>query len=371
MVLPESLDLFFVLLNKTNQVVACAPIEQITAKKVVAKFNEEYLNGQVMFSQESPIDPTLVDIELKLNDYSYSYGIDELPTISRSVDNSKRCPNINNIIYNPAHISPFSVPIEGLGTSDQYAIGDLSGKYGTLLQKPNEKISTVDFNLPLFGTNSVVGRALAFYAPNGTTVACANLDLADTEMSVAFATFDKPIQGQIILKQAKDNCTDNTYVYFELSRSNEDSTTINHHWSINRNPIFTGLFTKNISNITLNPCLQTENSWSTSECTKTDIIYNPYNKTIYTRDCNQENPLACRLGDMSHKLSPIEIVPYKVTDNGEPNLKKYYFTDTALPLCGPNSVIGKSIQVNQHNFSLSALSCTNIVLFESDDQEYL
>lgn len=211
---------------------------------MVAKFSEDHLTGQVMFSQESPIDPTLVDIELKVNQYSYSYGIDELPTISRSSEIVKRCPNINNIIYNPANISPFSVPIEGLGTSDQYAIGDLSGKYGTLLQKPNEKISTVDFNLPLFGSHSVVGRALVFYAPNGTTVACANLDLVDTEMTVAFATFDKPIQGQIILKQAVDNCTDNTYVYFEVSRSNQVATTINHRWSIHKNPIFTGKLLK-------------------------------------------------------------------------------------------------------------------------------
>ena len=207
----------------------------------MARFEEDTLSGQVMFSQESPIDPTLVDIELKSNQYAYSYGIDELPTIARSSEEPKKCANINNIIFNPANISPFSVPIEGLGTSDQYAIGDLSGKYGTLLQKHNEKISTVDFNLPLFGAHSILGRALVFYASNGSTVACANLEQSETDMTVAFATFDRPVQGQVILKQRKNHCTDDTYVYFEMSRSMENgTTTYGHDWSIRKNPIFTG-----------------------------------------------------------------------------------------------------------------------------------
>jgi len=58
---------------------------------------------------------------------------------------------------------------------------------------------------------------------------------------VAFATFDKPVQGQIILKQRKHNCTDDTYVYFEISKSQENGTTTHgHEWSIRKNPIFTG-----------------------------------------------------------------------------------------------------------------------------------
>ncbi|KAH7641468.1 hypothetical protein DERF_001308 [Dermatophagoides farinae] len=346
----------YIILRNNNQNIACAPIHQLYPRKTVAKFNEpDYLIGQVMFSQESPIDPTLVDIELKTNKYGYSYGIDELPSISRAAEAHKTCPNINNIIYNPTNISPFSVPIEGLGTSDQYAIGDLSGKYGTLLQKSDEKISTVDFNLPLFGPESVVGRALVFYAPNGTTVACANLELVDVDMTVSFATFDKPIQGQIIFKQPKNRCNEDTSIYFEISRSNDNDTiTHNHEWNIHRSPIFT------------------DNSWSTSDCSKTDEIFNPYNKTmdtIYRRDCNGKNLIACIIGDMSKKLSTIEIVPYKINENGDVNLKKYYFIDIHLPLCGPNSIIGKSIQINKNNFDQQSLACTNIVLFESDDDQ--
>ena len=390
--LNDTSALFFVIYDQAKEI-ACASIETILPRKVIARFEDDHLNGLVMFSQESPIDPTLVDIELKTNLYAYSYGIDELPTITRSSEEPMKCANINNIIYNPGNISPFSVPIEGLGTSDQYAIGDLSGKYGTLLKKYNEKISTVDFNLPLFGRNSIVGRALVFYAPNGTTVACTNLDLSEAEMTIAFATFDKPVQGQIILKQRKQNCTEDTYVYFEISKSQENATTSkNHEWSIRKNPIFTGkhliwniiinftqIYTNyfyNLNIIKFNNFvyyLLLDNSWSTTDCVQTDQIFNPYNKStdaIYGRDCNYANVIACKLGDMAKKLSLIDIVPYKLSDSGTINLKKYYFVDSFLPLCGPNSVIGKSVQINQQNQSSQALTCANLVLLESEDQDY-
>lgn len=92
--------------------------------------------------------------------------------------------------------------------------------------------------------------------------------------------------------------------------------------------------------------------------------------TVYARDCNSANVIACKVGDMTNKLSPIDIVPYKLSESGSVNLKKYYFI-TFLPLCGMNSVVGKSILINEQNHSSSALSCTNLVLLENEDQDYL
>jgi len=105
-----------------------------------------------------------------------------------------------------------------------------------------------------------------------------------------------------------------------------------------------------------------------------DQIYNPYNKSadaIYSRDCSPANVVACKLGDMARKLASIDIVPYKVTESDMINLKKYYFVDSFLPLCGPNSVVGKSIQINKQNGSSEALVCTNLVLLESEDHDYI
>ena len=117
-----------------------------------------------------------------------------------------------------------------------------------------------------------------------------------------------------------------------------------------------------------------DNSWSTSECGQADQIFNPYNKSVtavYNRDCNPANAISCKLGDMDKEFSPIEIVPYKLSESGTVNLKKYYFVDSFLPLCGPNSVVGKSIQINEPNHSSEALSCTNLVLLDSEDQDYI
>lgn len=53
-----------------------------------------------------------------------------------------------------------------IGTNDEYQVGDLSGKHGFLVQGSrgdSHEAMYVDFNLPLFGTNSVVGRSLVIH----------------------------------------------------------------------------------------------------------------------------------------------------------------------------------------------------------------
>lgn len=68
---------------------------------------------------------------------------------------------------------------------DQYAIGDLSGKFCSLSYpstiNSNYKsdgitpikslnLYSTDYNLPLFGKNSIIGRALVFYDLEGNAV---------------------------------------------------------------------------------------------------------------------------------------------------------------------------------------------------------
>ena len=347
--LPENKFLILVL-SHSGQNRACARIETIKSKRIVANISENDLKVSIALAQESPLDPTLVDIDISLNEAAYSYGIDELPTISRGSLNA-RCENINNIIFNPAAVSPFTVPIEGLGTSDQYAIGDLSGKYGTLQRKSNERISTVDFNLPLFGADSVVGRALVFYSTNGTILSCTNLDLEDTQMTVAFATFDQPIQGQLILKQPRNQCNQDTLVYLEISRQAEMLTNLTHRhsWTIRESSI------------------PTESSWSTQECSAAGGVFNPFNRTDDPfQDCSAFHLEACRLGEMMRKFRPIDIAPLKLDDSGMPILRKYHFIDSYLPLCGPNSVVDRSILISQEQMSHAPLACTTIVALEND-----
>ncbi len=230
--------------ENSGKIVGCAPLQRIWPKTAVAKFVYPQIKGSVKLTQETPLDPTNVEINIQLLRTTFSYGIDELPKIIRSKDSPTReCPNINGIIYNPRNIDPESVPPEGEGTSDQYAIGDLSGKYGTLADKSSEVASLTDFNLPLFGRYSVIGRALVFYAPEGTIIACSNIELMDVNMTTAFATFDTPIQGQFIFRQPTNNCSADTYVYVEISKPGEENTTktVSHPWHIHLNQISPGI----------------------------------------------------------------------------------------------------------------------------------
>lgn len=55
------------------------------------------------------------------------------------------------------------IPLPGEGTTDQYEIGDLSGKFGTL-ENRKKYISTFnDTILPLFGSRSVLGRSIVIH----------------------------------------------------------------------------------------------------------------------------------------------------------------------------------------------------------------
>ncbi|XP_054167346.1 uncharacterized protein LOC128964734 [Oppia nitens] len=339
--------------ENSGKILSCAPIERVHTRTASAKFNYPMLKGSVELSQETPFDPTIVEINIELFRNAYSYGIDELPKIVRSKElSNKDCPNINSIIFNPRNIDPDSVPTEGLGTTDQYAVGDLSGKYGNLADKTTEVVTLTDFNLPLFGRDSVIGRALVFYSPEGTTIGCSNIEINGVNMTTAFATFDHPIQGQFIFRQPSDNCSADTYVYIEISKPGDDNATktSNHPWKLHINQISPGNM-----------------NWSTSECRTSGDIFNPYNVSancVYERDCTQTTPYRCQLGDMSSKLGFIDIPPYKVTEEGELDIGKYFFTDMFLPLCGPNNIISRSVIVYKQDYSSNQLSCANIIEYK-------
>ena len=49
------------------------------------------------------------------------------------------------------------------GTDDEYEIGDLSGKYGSFLNLTLTDKRHIDYNLPLFGRNSIQGRSVVIH----------------------------------------------------------------------------------------------------------------------------------------------------------------------------------------------------------------
>lgn len=76
-------------------------------------------------------------------------------------------------MYNPTKIDEKTVPPAGLGTQDQYSIGDLSGKlqgrkegsYHTDILPGSAKLHGIywDVYLPLSGVHSIVHRSLVIH----------------------------------------------------------------------------------------------------------------------------------------------------------------------------------------------------------------
>lgn len=331
-----------------NEVLGCGRVYTVEPKQASARFAKNF-TGEISFRQESPYDPTLVtidfnDLELK----AYSFGVDELPLIDRGEPANEVCPNAKGVIYNPLKVIPETVPPPGKGSADQYAVGDLSGKYGSLQGKKKIFQQVYDPTLSLFGVHSVVGRALVLFRPNGQPMACANIEVSGRRMNTAFSTFDSPIQGQIILRQEKDNFNSDTSIYIELSypSGSQPKKTYNHPWRIYTNAVLTG------------------QGFSTPTCGQAGIRFNPYNVSrndVYGCHCSAHAPSRCELGDSSGKMGTINIPPFRITEDQHQDIARYFFTDPLLPLSGPTSIVGRSIVIQDKDFSDGRMVCSNIV----------
>lgn len=60
--------------------------------------------------------------------------------------------------WNPREVDTKKSPLPGNGTSDQYELGDLSGKFGTLDNVEEYTKASNDTNLPLYGYETVLGE---------------------------------------------------------------------------------------------------------------------------------------------------------------------------------------------------------------------
>lgn len=65
--------------------------------------------------------------------------------------------------WNPLRVDPKNVPLSEEGTTDQYEMGDLSGKFGTLDNRNRYSVTYNDTMLPLFGPRSILGRSVVIH----------------------------------------------------------------------------------------------------------------------------------------------------------------------------------------------------------------
>lgn len=68
-------------------------------------------------------------------------------------------------------------PPPGKGTNDQYGIGNISGKFGTLENRSRYSATFNDTTLPLFGYQSILGRSIIIHKKdNDFRWACSSIE---------------------------------------------------------------------------------------------------------------------------------------------------------------------------------------------------
>ena len=182
--------------------------------------------------------------------------------------------------YNPFNIDIETSPPSGTGTSDQYELGDLSGKYGKLDDLNEFRKTFEDNNLPLFGKNSVVGRSFVIHKKDGSRWICSTI-VPRGEIIRAVATFKTPVIGRIVLTQDANDRFADTQVFVELNYANGvTSPTKDHNWHVHVNSVCSDFNGKSCA------------------CSAAGGHYNPYNVNLggdYKTECSTTNPLRCEM----------------------------------------------------------------------------
>lgn len=346
-------SLYLVLYESGNpfRIMACAPLVSIRPKEVRTYISSDSVVGHILFSQSYRTQPTVITIQLKnLRGRGSSFGIREFPVPPRTKSGENYCQDkFVGDVYNPYEIDEDRTPSPGQGTGDQYSVGDLGGKFGLLDSSPLLNLHLgihVDFNTPLFGINSVIGRSIVINDLYGEPWICANIGYpGPTRMAVA--TFVFPIAGEIFFRQAQNDPYGETTVFGEFYYIDGSiNDTLDHKWGVNE----------------FEPGRDFYN-W-TKRCESTGDKFNPFGVGAgrqYERHCNAENPLRCAAGDLSGKGAKIAISAKKENIKGIKN--KIFYTDVQLPLSGPDKILGKALVIHDEHAPPhrgDRLACTGI-----------
>lgn len=254
--------------------------------------------------------------------------------------------------FNPFNLDSSVTPYPGIGSSDQYQVGDLSGKLGLLDEKTSQRCEFLDTNLPLHGPNSVIGRSIVIHKKEkGDRWMCGSLEAEERKDTareiVAIATFDDfqhMIAGFVRFRQFeyKDGSLSDTWMEVSLRHQGtyNRNVTTGHKWAIFVNQVDHDAFIKDPQ----------------TRCIAAGYRWNPYfvdsdrNRKLYARDCHTLNPLRCELGDLSGKNGPLII-----------GGKRAAISDANLPLAGFGSIMGRSLVIFGPQGSDQRLACTKIL----------
>lgn len=335
-----------VLLFSGTTPLACGVVMTFQTRTGVATFNNDGVAGTVTLKQTSPLDPTTTKVELRgLQGRAGGYHVHVWPVPQHLAANQALC-GADNVA---GHFNPFGVVVDNtypaptVTTDDMYEIGDLSKKYGMLDNLQSQSGTYTDWNLPLFGHNSVLGRSLVIH--NSTTGAprwvCTNI--VDTAaMTVALATFTYPVIGYVMFQQRQGEEMAETSVYTRLDYGDGSAqNTSGHGWGVHADPVSYDALNKDLS----------------TRCSRTGSVLDPYSvsNANYFTQCARTNQVRCKQGDMGGKHGILSIR----TASGKPTIT--FNTDISLSLTGDNSIVGKSVVIMEASGSAARLSCADII----------
>lgn len=339
----------FALINLSSEY-TCAMIQTLEPKEVSALIDMKGVKGCITFRQPSPFDLTTLSVNLtNLNRRVGPYHVHLFPTPQMRSPPEITCSNDNV----GGHWNPFDVdtqpsvyPPPPGSTHDHYEIGDLSSRHGSLSNETDIQASFTDWNLPLYGQNSIVGRSVVLHQPNGMRFICSSVGYPG-EVIMAKALFQSPVVGTILFTQLKANPYSDVSVFLDLSYGRSGTpATQKHHWHIHKYPIST----------------ETDNDESC--CGSTGAHWNPYNIdtsiSSYKVNCRPDCPFACEIGDLSGKHKMLNL-----SANVGKFPSKYFFKDTTAWMSGLSSMIGRSVVIHGPDEDGRRIACANITLLRS------
>lgn len=323
----------------------------MVAKDWFANGGELSIKGKLEMLQQSEYELTNVDVNFKgLNDNS-GYHVHITP-----VEGDLEFPCESSTLYghwNPRNYDPKLSPIPATGSTDQYEMGDLSGKFGTLDGAVAYEIAYNDTRLPLFGYESLIGRSIVIHKREKMLRwACSTLERGYSPSEAreirAIASFHNPngfAYGYMRMTQliGNDGSQSDTIIETKLRHPGEQDKNItrNHHWKIFVNPI--GVDATVMTTATR--CVAGGYTWNPFYTQLAD----PLNEELYRQECGPDNPLRCYVGDASARSGTIDI-----------GVERSVKSDPNFPLEGDQSALGRSIVIMSPNFGNERYACANI-----------
>lgn len=334
------------LLIKIGSSYKCAQIYNVPEKQVSAIVNMRGIRGYFSFYQPSPFHVTEMRVNLiNLRSKVSTYHVHQFPVPSLMASQSSMCSNGNvGGHWNPfgRNVSSPEYPNGPDSTHDNYEVGDLSRKH-MLLEGQNE-VSMVfnDFNLPLFGPKSIVGRSIVIHRLDGSRYLCTSIGYPG-DVIVGRARFRSNVIGEIWFTQLENNPLSDVSIFTNLAYSNAAmAATENHNWHVHTYPI------------------SSERDDDENRCSTAGGHWNPFNintsDSSYAMYCGPSRPLSCEVGDLSNKHSTINLGP----NMGSVEAKNF-FTDVNFWLAG-SGAISRSIVIHQQERGGPRIACANITM---------